>query len=138
MAKIVATTFAAALILFGLAGCFSPTLFGAHLSGLRNLLNLLAGAGVGYAAQRAGPSAFFWTSGGVGLGYAMWGLGGFLLGRPGTSTLPALPPDDHLLVLVPGWIECARNDHVLHLFFGLAFLIAALVGAAETPFRLRK
>ena len=42
------------------------------------------------------------------------------------------------MVVIPGWLESSRSDHLLHLFFGVAFAIGAVVCTAETPFRLRK
>jgi hypothetical protein len=138
MAKIIATTFGAVLVVFGLVGFASPVFLGTHCSPLGNLLKVLLGSGLAYAAQKGGPSLLFWGCVGAGAFYLLWGLAGFVLGQPGESTLRAMPPDMRLLVVVPGFLESGRTDHVLHLFFGLALSIAAAVGVAETPFRLRK
>jgi peptidoglycan/LPS O-acetylase OafA/YrhL len=138
MAKIIATTFGAVLVLFGLSAFASPTLLGAHGSPLNNLLNILLGGLVLAVAQRGGPSIMLWSCAGTGLFYLAWGLVGFALGQPRASSLGSMPPDLCLLVVIPGFLESARSDHVLHLFFGIAFCISAMVAVAETPFRLRK
>ena len=138
MAKIIATTFGAVLILVGLAGLASPTFFGAHCNGVHNLLNLLAGALVVYAAQKAGPATLFWTCLSVGLVFLVLGLGGMILGRPGASSFVGIPPDMRMFVVWPGFLEFGRNDHILNIFFGVSLTIAAVVSIAETPFRLRK
>jgi hypothetical protein len=138
MAKIIATTFGVVLVLFGLGAFASPTVFGAHCSPLSNLINLLLGGLVLGVAQRAGPAKMLWGCAGAGLFYLLWGLAGIAFGQPGASSLGSMPPDLRLLVVIPGYLESARSDHVLHLFFGIAFCISAVVAVAETPFRLRK
>jgi hypothetical protein len=138
MAKIIATTFGAVLVLFGLGAFASPAFLDTHGSPLGNLINLLVGAMVLYVAQKAGPSLGFWGCLGAGGFYLLWGLAGLAFGQPGESTLKATPPDLRLWVVVPGFLESGRSDHLLHLCFGLAFSIAAVAGLAETPLRLRK
>jgi hypothetical protein len=138
MGKIIATTFGAVLLFYGLGAFASPGVMGMHSSPVGNLVNLVLGAVVLAAAQRAGPSLSFWACAGVGALYLAWGLAGFALGRPGESSLNAMLPDRHLLVLAPGYLEAGRNDHILHLFFGLGLGIASVAGVAETPFRLRR
>ena len=91
-----------------------------------------------YLGQKAGPSALFRGCVGAGAFFLAWGLAGFIFGHPGESTLWAMPPDPHLMVVIPGLFESGRTDHLLHLFFGVAFAIGAVVCTAETPFRLGK
>jgi hypothetical protein len=138
MAKIIATTFGAVLILFGLGAFASPYVLGTHCSPLGNLLNMLVGAMVLLVAQTRGPAWMFWGCVGAAAFYLLWGMAGYLFGQPSASTLTAMPPDLRLLVVIPGFLESGSNDHVLHLFFGIALGIAAAVGVSETPFRLRK
>lgn len=138
MAKIITTTFGAVLILVGLGGFASPTLFGAHCSPVHNLIHLVAGAVLVYAAQRGGPSALLWSALGIGVLFLAAGLAGILLGQPGTSSFVGMVPDLRLWVVVPGVLEFGRSDHMLNLFFGVALVIAAVVSVAEMPFRLRK
>jgi hypothetical protein len=138
MAKILAISFGAALILFGLAAFASPTVFGAHNSPLANLLKLLAGGGMVYAARKAGASVLFGCCVAAGAAYLLGGLAGFIFGQPAESTLQAMPPDVKLMVVIPGFLEAGRSDHLLHVGIGVAFAVAAVVSVAETPFRLRK
>jgi hypothetical protein len=138
MAKIIATSFGAALMLFGLWAFASPTLLGTHCSPLSNVLHLLLGAALVWTAQKAGASLLFWACAAGSLLLLLWGLAGLALGRPAASTLQGMPPDLGLLILIPGVLESGRIDHVLHLLFGVALGTAAVAGAAETPFRLKK
>jgi hypothetical protein len=138
MAKIIATTFGLALLFFGLGAFASPNVLGTHSSPLGNLLHLVVGAMAAAAAQRGGASTLFWCCAGAGAFLLLWGLAGYGFGQPGESTLRAMPPDMKLLVVIPGFLESGRADHLLHLFLGIAFGVAAVAGVAETPFRLRK
>ncbi len=138
MTKILATTFGAALLLFGAAAFVSPALLGAHTSPLAGLIHLVLGAAAVWCAQKGGPSAQFWGTLAVAAFYLLWGVAGWALGRPSESTLQTMPPDLRLLVLVPGYLESGRSDHMFHLFVGVGLGISALVSMSETPFRLRK
>jgi hypothetical protein len=138
MTKIVAITFGGVLVLFGLLAFVSPALLGAHASPLGGLIHLTMGGAVVLAAQKGGASVQFWGVSAVATIYLLWGLAGFALGQPAESTLNAMPPDLRLLVVVPGFLESGRSDHVFHLFVGIGLGIAAAVSVAENPFRLRK
>jgi hypothetical protein len=138
MAKIIATTFGGAVGLFGLIACASPTAFGAHGSPVGILLHLLLGAVLVAAAWKGGPSLLLGACTGAAMLFLAWGLAGLVFGRPGASSLGAMPPDLHLLVIIPGVLEGGRSDHLLHLFFGVAFGVSGVVCLAETPLRLRK
>jgi hypothetical protein len=140
MAKVIATTFGGVLALLGLIAFASPGALGMHSSLLVNLFNLVIGAGVVLLAQKTGPSATLAGCVLTGALYLAWGLAGFVLGQPAESTLAGrgFPPDSSLLVIVPRWLESGWNDHVLHIFAGVAFGIASVVSVAESPLRLRK
>ncbi len=140
MAKVIATTFGGVLALLGLVAFASPGALGMHSSLLVNLFNLVIGAAVVLLAQRTGPSLTLAGCVLTGALYLAWGLAGFLLGHPGESTLVGhgFPPDSNLLVIIPQWLESGWNDHVLHIFVGVAFGIACVVSIAEAPLRLRK
>lgn len=138
MAKIIATTFGAVLVLFGLAGFFSPLLCGALCTPVHNFLNLVLGGLVILLAQKAGASMLLWGTGAAGATYLMGGLVGLTAGRPGQPVFAGAPPDDYLLVVIPRVLEFNRADHILHLLFGVALITACIASVAETPLRLRK
>ena len=138
MAKIIGTSFGVALILFGVGGLALPNLFGAYCNPFHDLLFMLAGAAVSWAAQKTGPAAFVWSMSLAGVVFFLLGLVGFIWGRPGTSSWADRPPNEKLLVLLPSWLELGWNDHVLNLLFGIGFFVAVVAALAETPPRLRK
>ncbi len=140
MAKVIATTFGGVLALLGLVASASPGALGMHSSLLVNLFNLVIGGVVVLVAQKTGPSATLISCVLTGAIYLAWGLAGFVFGHAGESTLlgRGFPPDTNLLVIVPHWLESGWNDHVLHIFVGVAFGIASVVSVAEAPLRLRK
>lgn len=138
MAKIIATTFGAVLVLFGLAGFAAPSFLGGICSPAHNLLNLVCGGLVVGLAQKTGAAGLFWGTASVALVYLGLGVVGILLGQPGTPGVSQLPPNDLLWVIVPRALEFGKNDHLLHLLFGLGLGTSAVVSVVESPFRLRK
>jgi hypothetical protein len=60
--------------------------------------------------------------------YLLLGVAGFLAGGPGTPSVPpGSGPDDRLLVVVPGQLELATMDHVIHVLLGLVFLVGGFL-----------
>lgn len=138
MAKIIATMVGGALGFFGLLSFFAPGMFGCHGSALSSLIHIgLAGAVI-FLTHRGGESMALQSCVVAAIVCLGLGLAGLIAGGPGEATLRGMSPDGRLLVLIPRVLEFGRSDHVLHLGFGVAFGIAAVVGLAENPLRLRR
>lgn len=138
MAKIIATIVGGALCALGMVSFFAPGMFGCHGSALSSLLRVVAGGVVVYAAQRMGVATALQVYVAAGIIATALGLAGLMLGTPGEATVLAMPPDSRLLVVIPRMLEFGRNDHVLHLVFGVGFGLAVVAALAETPLRLRR
>jgi hypothetical protein len=128
MAKKVCTAVGVVFLLVGLAGFAMPGLLGAHLSPVHNVVHLLSGAAALYLGLKGSESAargFCWAFGAV---YLLLGVAGFVAGSPGTASVPAgMGADDRLLVVIPGQLELATVDHLIHVALGLVFLVAGLL-----------
>ena len=66
-----------------------------------------------------------------GVVYLLLGVVGFVAGGQGTTTLPGMSPDSHLLILLPGVLELGTMDHAVHILLGLVFLAGGLLTKAE-------
>lgn len=135
MAKTVATLLGAAFILVGLIGFIAPGLLGMHLSLAHNLVHIISGAAAlyfGLAGTLSGARAFCLAFGAV---YLLLGVAGFLLGGAGQHTVGGVPgahgTDSRLLAVIPGSLELATMDHIVHILLGLVFLIGGLLTKAD-------
>jgi hypothetical protein len=126
MAKLAATWLGLVLVVVGVVGFTAPGLLGAHLSVAHNLVHLVTGTvslAFGVKGTRAGARAFDLAFGAV---YALLGVLGFVLGRPGVAVVGHGGGDDRLWAPIPGHLELGTVDHVIHLLVGLAYVVAAL------------
>ena len=111
MAKTVAKILGIVFILVGIVGFVAPTLLGAHLSPLHNIVHLVSGAIAlyfGFAGSLGGAKMFCII---FGLVYALLGVCGFLLGSG----------PDHMLALMDK-LHLGTMDHIIHILLGLIFL----------------
>lgn len=113
-------------LIYGIGGLAIPQLFGTHFSPQRcAMLLLLSALTIPFLATRKLlPQRIF-----AGLLAAIFGYlaaAGFLLGTRGHRTLIPEMEDTRLWSLHPGALEFGRNDHVIHLLLGAAFLWAAI------------
>ena len=133
MAKTVATLLGVLFILVGLIGFVAPGLLGAHLSTAHNLVHLISGAVslyFGLKGTLAGARLFCIV---FGLVYGLLGVAGFLLGGEGQHTIAGIShggTDSRLLSVIPGALEFATMDHIIHLLLAAIYLIGGFATKA--------
>ncbi len=132
MAKTVATLLGVLFILVGLIGFVAPGFLGTHLSLAHNLVHLISGAVslyFGLKGTLAGARLFCIV---FGLVYGLLGVAGFLLGGSGQHTIPGIShgTDSRLLTVLPGSLEFATMDHVVHLLLAVIYLIGGFMTKA--------
>ena len=134
MAKTIAKILGVVFILVGILGFLAPGLLGMHLNLAHNLVHLISGALAlyfGFAGTLAGARLFCIVFGVV---YALLGVAGFLLGGSGAHTVTAVPAhgqDSSLFAALPGNLELASPDHLVHILLGLVFLIGGFLTKAD-------
>jgi len=120
-----------ALIFLGFGGMVYPAYLGMHLNLVHSVLLLATGIAsmlIGMTGTVSSASMFCIVAGGFYLALALLGVA---FGVPGEHTLPTVHHhglDDQLLRLVPGYLEFASRDHVLHGVLGAAYLLSAFLG----------
>lgn len=127
MAKTVATIMGVVFLLVGIAGFVAPGVGGFHLSTAHNLIHIVSGAVslyFGLAGTLAGARLFCIVFGVV---YGLLGVAGFLLGSPGTPSMPGMTADQHLFKVLPGALELGTSDHTFHIVLALLFLIGGFL-----------
>ena len=134
MAKTIAKILGVAFILVGILGFLAPGLLGMHLNLAHNLVHLISGALAlyfGFAGTLAGARLFCIVFGVV---YALLGVAGFLLGHSGAHSVTAVPAhgqDSSLFAALPGTLELASPDHLVHILLGLVFLVGGFLTRAD-------
>jgi hypothetical protein len=134
MAKTIAKIMGVAFILVGILGFLMPGLLGLHLNLAHNLVHLVSGALAlyfGFAGTLSGARLFCIVFGVV---YALLGVAGFLLGHSGAHSVAAVPAhgqDSRLFAALPGALELASPDHLVHILLGLVFLIGGFLTRAD-------
>lgn len=135
MAKTVATILGIAFLLVGVVGFVAPGVGGFHLSAAHNLIHLVSGAislYFGLAGTLSGARLFCIVFGAV---YGLLGVAGFLLGSPGTPSMPGMVADDRLFKVIPGTLELGTSDHLFHIVLGIVFLAAGFLTKAAHAVR---
>jgi len=138
MAKTICKLLGVVFVLVGIAG-FVPSaqnLLGAHLSMAHNIVHIVSGLLAlyfGFAGSLGGARGFALVFGAV---YLLLGIAGFILGKPGASTITGMTGDDgRLWAVLPGTLELGTADHGIHIALGVIFLLGALAtrtGGART------
>ena len=122
MAKTIAKILGVVFILVGLVGFIMPTFLGTHLGMTHNLVHLISGAVAlyfGFAGTLSAARLFCIV---FGIVYALLGVAGFLLGTG---------PDRTLEALVPLGLHLGTMDHLVHVLFGLVFLVGGFLTRAD-------
>jgi hypothetical protein len=117
MAKRICTIVGVVFLLVGVAGFVMPGLLGTHLTLAHNVVHLVSGAIALYLGLQGSESAarsFCLVFGAV---YLLLGVVGFLLGSG----------DDRMLTVIPDALMFGTMDHVVHVLFGVVFLIGGLM-----------
>jgi len=135
MAKTICKIMGVVFILVGIVGFLAPGLLGMHLSLTHNLVHLISGALAlyfGFAGSLSGARLFCIVFGVV---YLLLGVAGFLLGHGGAHSaslgVPAHTSDSSLLAALPGSLELASMDHIVHVLLGLVFLVGGFLTKAD-------
>ena len=133
MAKTICKILGVVFILVGILGFLAPGLLGMHLSLAHNLVHLISGALAlyfGFAGTLSGARLFCIVFGVV---YGLLGIAGFLLGHGGTHTVdvPAHGADTSLFAALPGSLELASMDHIVHILLAAIFLIGGFLTKAD-------
>jgi hypothetical protein len=130
MAKTVATIIGVVFLLVGVMGFVAPGVAGFHLSTAHNLIHIVSGAAslyFGLAGTLRGARLFCIVFGAV---YGLLGIAGFLLGAPGTPSMPGMAADDRLFKVLPGTLELGTSDHTFHVLLAIVYLAAGFLTKA--------
>ena len=120
MAKRICTIVGVVFIIVGLAGFALPTLLGAHLSLLHNIVHLVSGGLALYLGLKGSESAARTFCRVFGVVYLLLGVAGFLLGSGDGKEWTVLPG----LVL-------GKVDHIIHVALAIVILIGGFVGGSR-------
>ncbi|HEY6660069.1 MAG TPA: DUF4383 domain-containing protein [Pyrinomonadaceae bacterium] len=114
MAKTVCKILGVVFLLVGLIGFVSPTLLGAHLTPVHNVIHIVSGAIAlyfGFAGTLSGARMFSLVFGVV---YLALGILGIALGTG----------EDRMWMLGP--LHFGQSDHGIHILLGVIFLAGGL------------
>jgi hypothetical protein len=137
MAKTICKILGVVFILVGIVGFLAPGMLGMHLSLAHNLVHLVSGALAlyfGFAGTLSGARLFCIIFGVV---YGLLGVCGFLLGHGGAHGVAGVPAAHHgatdssLLSVLPGALELASMDHIVHILLGIVFLAGGFLTRAD-------
>src|SRR5688500_4545411 len=103
-------------LIVGFAGFAMPHMAGAHLSPVHNIIHIVSGALALYFGWRGSTAAACTFSLVFGAVYLLLGAAGFLLGQGA----------ERMLTVLPGALQLGLVDHVIHVAFGLVFLVLGL------------
>ena len=121
MAKTIALVLGVVFILVGLVGFAAPNLLGAHLSTSHSLIHVISGAislYFGWMGSLSGARLFCLIFGVV---YLLLGIVGFFVGAG----------DDRMWDVIPGSLMLGTMDHVIHVVFGLVYLVGGFLTSAN-------
>jgi hypothetical protein len=127
MAKTVATIIGVVFLLVGILGFVAPGVGGFHLSTAHNLIHIVSGAAslyFGLAGTLSGARLFCIVFGAV---YGLLGVAGFLLGSPGSPSMPGMAADSRLFKVMPGQLELGTSDHTFHVLLAIVYIAAGLM-----------
>ncbi|HEV8588431.1 MAG TPA: DUF4383 domain-containing protein [Pyrinomonadaceae bacterium] len=120
MAKTICKILGVVFVLVGIAGFVAPTLLGAHLTPVHNLVHIVSGAIAlyfGFAGSAGGAKGFCLI---FGIVYLLLGVAGWFLGTGA----------DHMFS-IGTLLMLGKVDHIIHLLLGIIFLIGGLLGGKE-------
>jgi len=112
-------------LVIDLVGFVVPRLFEAHLSPALNLIHIASGiAALWFGLATLAPTAkkFCYLLGGF---YVLLGIAGFIFGHTPTGSAEIAIQGRYLIKFIPEKLELGMSDHILHIIFGVIFLLAA-------------
>jgi hypothetical protein len=114
-------------LILGLVGLAVPYLGGMHFSTAHNLIHfVLAGLyfWIGYQRESKRTYIFGYV---VGSFLVLLGILGFAIGSPAyLTTMPNLPAEQSLWIVMPGILELGMADHFVHLILGAATIMGGV------------
>lgn len=122
MAKTVCKLLGIVFVIVGVAGFVAPTLLGAHLMPVHNLVHLVSGAIAlyfGFAGSAGAAKGFCLI---FGIVYLLLGVCGWFLG-----TGP-----EHLFHVGGEMLVLGKVDHIIHILLGVVFLAGGLLGGRSS------
>ena len=123
MAKTIATLLGAVFVLVGIIGFVAPGFLGAHLNTSHNLVHIVSGAIALYLGLAGSLSAAKMFCLIFGVVYLLLGIVGFMAGDGADRMLN-----------VGDILHLGTMDHIIHVLFGVIFLIGGLTTKADvTP-----
>jgi len=120
MAKTVCKILGVVFVLVGVVGFVAPTLLGAHLTPVHNLVHIVSGAIAlyfGFAGSAAAAKGFCLI---FGIVYLLLGVAGWFLGTG----------EMHMFT-VGSLLTLGKMDHIIHIALGIIFLIGGLLGGRD-------
>jgi hypothetical protein len=120
MAKTVCKILGVVFVLVGVVGFVAPTLLGAHLTPVHNLVHIVSGAIAlyfGFAGSASAAKGFCLI---FGIVYLLLGVAGWFLGTG----------EEHMFN-IGTLLMLGKMDHIIHVLLGLVFLIGGLLGGKE-------
>lgn len=137
MAKTISKILGVVFILVGIVGFLAPGMLGMHLNLMHKLVHLVSGALAlyfGFAGTLSGARLFCIVFGVV---YGLLGVAGFLLGGSSAHGVAGVPAAHHggtdssLLKVLPGSLELASMDHIVHILLAIIFLAGGFLTRAD-------
>ena len=137
MARTILRILGVVFILVGILGFLAPGLMGMHLSLAHNLVHIISGALAlyfGFAATLSAARLFCIIFGVV---YGLLGIAGFLLGGTAAHGVGGVPASHHgatdsrLWAVLPGTLELATMDHIVHILLAVLFLVGGFLTKAD-------
>jgi len=124
-----------AFLVIGILGFAFPALMSMHLASMHNWMHVLSGALTLWISMHFAPPAAKRFCLIFGSFYLLFGVLGFIAGHPGVSTLGYVDATRYLWTPIDRLIELGTADHVVHMIFGIVFIIAGFVKVKESPIR---
>lgn len=111
----------------GLIGVATPYMAGMHFSLSHNIIHFaLAGLyfWIGYQRESRRSYTYGYVMGGA---LVMLGILGFVIGSPAyLTTMPNIPAEQSLWIVVPNVLEPGTGDHFVHLILGAATIMGGI------------
>lgn len=129
LVHVAATAVGIFFVFLGFGGFVYPDYMGLHLNTTHSVIHLVAGAVsiyFGLLGTTSGASLLCVTMGTI---YGALAIAGFAFGVTGVPTVGSHNGmDTYLLKILPGSLELAVRDHILHAVIAAAYLASGLLG----------
>jgi hypothetical protein len=118
-------------LIAGILGFIAPTMMGMHLTPTHNIVHIVSGLLALYYGLKGRnvkyAKTFLIVFGAL---YGLLGIAGFIAGA-GTPDVPPMITDQHVLRVIPNYLELGTADSAMHLLLGFIALIAGVAQRTE-------